>query len=628
MRRRIVLPGLTSLLPAVVFLAAASSGGRQAPPETSPLSPAALAASPDGKLLYVACATAGRVAVFDASARKIARTFSLPGPPTGLALSPDGARLYVSVADPWGRIVGLETSTGTVCATWPAGHSATSPVLSPDGATLYVCNRFEDTVSALDTTSGRERYRAPVGREPIAADVTPDGKVLVVAHHLPPGPSDADEVGATVRLLEAATGKTAAEIPLPSGSTGVLGVKISPDGRHAAVTHLLARFHLPTTQLDRGWMNTNALTLIDVPSRNRINTVLLDNVDRGAANPWGVAWSPDGRILAVTHAGTHEVSLIDAAALLDKLARLPAAPAAATATYADAGASTAADVPNDLSFLVGVRRRLPCGGRGPRALTFAGGRLWTAHYFSDSLGVLDPAGREPAAAFPLGPAPAPSPVRRGEELFNDATICFQGWQSCASCHSFDGRLDGLNWDLLNDGIGNPKNTRSLLLSYQTPPAMSLGVRDTAETATRSGIRFILFSVRPEEEARALDEYLKSLRPIPSPHRPGGKPSEAARRGEKIFHDPAVGCAECHPPPLYTDLKPHDVGTKGRFDRDASAFDTPTLIELWRTAPYLHDGSVRTLRELFTTRNPEDRHGRTRNLRTEQIEDLVAFLLSL
>ena len=71
-----------------------------------------------------------------------------------------------------------------------------------------------------------------------------------------------------------------------------------------------------------------------------------------------------------------------------------------------------------------------------------------------------------------------------------------------------------------------------------------------------------------------------------------------------------------------------MGTKGRFDRDASAFDTPTLLELWRTAPYFHDGSVRTLQEMFTTRNKDDKHGKTQHLKKEQIEDLVAFLLSL
>ncbi len=82
---------------------------------------------------------------------------------------------------------------------------------------------------------------------------------------------------------------------------------------------------MPTTQLDRGWMNTNALTIIDARAKRPLNTVLLDDVDLGAANPWGVAVSADGKTLCVSHAGTHELSVIDAPGLLEKLARMAAA---------------------------------------------------------------------------------------------------------------------------------------------------------------------------------------------------------------------------------------------------------------------------------------------------------------
>jgi len=69
-------------------------------------------------------------------------------------------------------------------------------------------------------------------------------------------------------------------------------------------------------------------------------------------------------------------------------------------------------------------------------------------------------------------------------------------------------VDGFNWDNLNDGIGNPKNAKSLLFAHATPPSMWLGVRSNACVAVRAGIRNSLFTVRPEEDALALDEYLK------------------------------------------------------------------------------------------------------------------------
>ena len=59
-------------------------------------------------------------------------------------------------------------------------------------------------------------------------------------------------------------------------------------------------------------------------------------------------------------------------------------------------------------------------------------------------------------------------------------------------------------------------------------------------------------------------------------------SAAAERGKAAFV--RAGCASCHPPGLFTDLHQYDVGTRRGFDRPADEFDTPALIELWRTAP--------------------------------------------
>jgi cytochrome c peroxidase len=216
----------------------------------------------------------------------------------------------------------------------------------------------------------------------------------------------------------------------------------------------------------------------------------------------------------------------------------------------------------------------------------------------------------------------------GELNFHDARNCFQGWQSCSSCHPGEARVDGLNWDLLNDGIGNPKNTKSLLLTFATPPAMSGGVRESAEEAVRAGIRHILFLVHPPEVADSIDAYLQGLKPVPSPTLVNGKLSDSARRGQKIFKDRRTGCADCHSGRLLTDLQSYDVGTRGAYDRETTEFDTPTLIELWRTAPYLHDGSAATIREVLTEANRQDKHGRTSHLTTQELDDLAEYLRSL
>ena len=125
-------------------------------------------------------------------------------------------------------------------------------------------------------------------------------------------------------------------------------------------------------------------------------------------------------------------------------------------------------------------QRIKLPGQGPRALAVVGSQVYLAEYFSDTLAVVDlaDAGSGSVGTIALGDKPQLTIQRRGELLFHDATICYQQWLSCASCHP-DGRVDGLNWDLLNDGIGNPKNTKSMVWSHETPPLMVTGGRDKA-----------------------------------------------------------------------------------------------------------------------------------------------------
>ena len=565
-------------------------------------SPEAVAVDARGQSLFVAEQDAEDLAVIGLASGTVAAHIRLPGPPSGLVLSQDQFLLYVSCAAPESHIAVVDTVRNRVLADIPAGHTATGPALSPDGRWLYVCYRFDNAIGVIDLLARREVAVIPVAREPISAAVTPDGKHVLVAHHLHAGRSDVDYVACTVSVVDTAARRVVKELKLPNGTTLMRDLRVAPDGKTAAAAHTLARYQLPTTQLDRGWMNTSAITLIDLEKLEVINTFLLDDVDRGAANPWGVAWTADGAKLCVTHAGTHELSVIDYPGVLAKLAK-----------------AKPEDVPNDLAFLVDLRERVPLGGLGPRGLAVAGGKAYAALHFSDDIAVVDLQAKAPRASLlALGPKSPDTPERRGARYWNDAMICFQQWQSCASCHSDDGRVDGLNWDLLNDGIGNPKNNKSMLYSHRTPPAMSLGVRDTAETAVRAGIRFIQFTVQPPEVAESIDAYLKSLRPVPSPYLENGKRTAAARRGEKVFE--RAGCATCHPAPLYTDLKTYDLGLTRGLDAGKPT-DTPTLVECWRTAPYLHDGRAATVGEAITA------HPNV-SISPTDLSDLVEYVLTL
>jgi YVTN family beta-propeller protein len=594
--------------------------------EPVPLSPTALVAAPDGQVLYVACATARCVLFFDPAERKILNLIPMPESPMGLVLSSDGAELYVTCAAPESQVCIVDVASAAIVKTIPAGHTAMDPVPSPDGQTLYVCNRFDNDIGVLDLAEKKQVNRIAVSREPFAEAITPDGKFLLVANHLPSGRSDGDYMASEVSVIDLAAGRVMKDIPLFNGSGSLKCIRVSPDGKYAAVIHIVSRFLQPTTNIYQGRINANGLSIIDLGRMELLNAVLLDDPDKGAANPWGLAWSADGQTLVVTHAGTHEVSVIRFAALLDQLSHSPRVSGIGPGTNQ---VPRLAGLTNGLAFIGDSRRRvsLPKNDLGPRAAVVAGQKIFVANYFSDTLDVIDLAAeRLTAVSIPLGPKQKMSLARKGEFYFNDAGICLQGWQSCYSCHPGDARADGLNWDLVNDGLGNPKNTKSTLLAYQTPPVMSLGVRATAEIAVRSGIVHDLFTQQPEEVPAAIDAYLKSLTPVPSPRLVHGHLSEAAERGRAVFV--AAGCDRCHPPGLFTDLRSYDVGTRRSFDGAADKFDTPTLVEIWRTAPYLHDGSAVTVRDVVTTHNPHDQHGVTSHLSDRQIDDLCEYLLSL
>ena len=608
---------LTSVLSVVIVLAGAESALA-----ADYLSPVSVVASADGKVLYIAEATAGQVAVFDIASGKVTKTIAVADSPTGLALAPDGGTLYVTSAVPDGRVQVVDVGSGSVTAGIASGHSPEAVVASPDGKTLYVCNTFNNNIGVIDLALRKQTATIAVSREPVAAAITADGKSLFVANRIPAGAADQDYAASVVSVIDTAAKKVVKDIQLPNGSQSLRGIAISPDGANVYVAHILSRYQLPTTQLERGWMNTNALTIIDVPGQKLINTCLVDDVDLGGANPCGIVLTADGKQILITHAGTHELSVIDRAGLHAKLDK-----AAAGEKVSDAS-SSADDVPNDLAFLVGLRRRLKLTGNGPRGLAVIGTNVYIAEYFTGTLGVIDinPEIRPRAKSIVLGPQEPMTKVRIGEQHFNDANLCFQKWQSCASCHPGNARADALNWDLLNDGLGNPKNTKSLMLAHKTPPAMITGVRASGKVAVRSGIRFIQFAVRPEEDAEAIDEYLMSLKPLPSPYLEKGSLSSAARNGEKLFEK--AGCVDCHPASsLYTNLTRYNVGTGKNREVDTE-FDTPTLVETWRTAPYLHDGRAVTIKDVLGKFNVDDQHGETSKLSAREISDIAEFILSL
>jgi DNA-binding beta-propeller fold protein YncE len=610
------------------------SRGDQADAEQTGLAPIAIAAvedAADGDAVAVLGSTGRRLILLDRSGACL-RSVDLPAVGSGLAVY--GTTAYVTTAEPAGRVLIVDLQQGTVQRELRVGHMPLAPTLDVERNTLYVANRFDHTVGIVDLQTGQVRTVGVV-REPVALAVSTDGRRLFAANHLPcvrPFLDDENPfIAAEVSVIDIETARLLRNIELPNGSQSLRGIALSPDGRYLAVTHVLSNYTLPTLQVEGGAMNRNAVSLLDAVRLRWVGTAILDDPERGAANPWAVAFCAGGDRLLVTHAGTQELSVIDFPALL----------ARATTGWDEADLFRR----EVLDGMQGIRTRVALPIHGPRALLVQGDTVWIPGYFSDDLAVVQGLSDQATVrAIPLGTGGQRSLARLGEQYFHDAGSCLQAWQSCASCHP-DGRSDTLYWDLLNDGVGNTKNTKSLLMSALTPPVMWRGVRSDSRMAVRSGIHHIQFAEPRPDQVDAIEQYLLGMPAVPGPalnadvlespkteeascakcHYPGvqrGTLTEAAARGKAIFQGRA-GCAACHPHPLFTSMDRVDPGLGSGVQ-----YDVPSLVEVWRTAPYLHSGDALSLRETITDHNLLQKRGATQHLTERELDDLVQYLRSL
>ena len=574
------------------------------------LSPTRMAIHPVTKEVYVLLSTANSLAKVDPVAEKVTDIYDLGFQPSDICFSASGNTLYLYITEyeTKGKVHILSPKDCKKITSIAVGAYPSAVCVNKQGSRAYITNRFSNDLSIIDLSKRKEINRLSMVREPKSLALSPDEQLLAVGNYLPMQSSLDSPVSARITLVDTQSETVIEHIPLSDGTQSIEDVCFSKNGDMLFATHILSRYFFPTTQLERGWMNTNAVSLINIPDRKYYTTLLLDDIHLGTANPCGVTLSADGDKLFVAASGTHELITVSLPPVLKKIRQQP----------------NPADLANNLTFLSADKTRIPMCGKGARYVVMQDNKLFVSDYFSGGLTVIDVYSQKDRRFIKLGDEPEPDRIRKGELYFADASLCFQTWQSCITCHP-DARADGLNWDLLNDGIGNPKNTKSMLFSHVTPPSMITGIRANAEIAVRAGIHHIQFTERPEEDAVCIDEYLKSLRPIPSPYLVNGKLSKKAQKGETLYNQ--ANCGSCHNGEYLTDGKLYDAGT-GMEEYTETPFDTPTLREIWRTAPYLYNGSAVSIKDVLTKFNKNDKHGVTSKMTEQEIEALEEFILSL
>jgi YVTN family beta-propeller protein len=252
--------------------------------------------------------------IFSADGKSLLHSFPFDEIPTGLL--PDGDKVYVTTFEKTGRLQVLSLESGRVEAAIPTGSGACHPMFGPDKKHIYVCNQFDNSVVEIDPVMRKVVRSVKVLREPKSAVFSKDGKYMFVTNFLPAQRADVDVVAACVSVIEMEGFTKVKDIQLANGSNALRGMCITPDGKYIYVSHNLGRFTVPTSQLQQGWMNTSAFSVIDVAKREFVGAVLVDEPDRGAAGIWSIAC--DDKHIFITHSGTHEVSVIDHPAMLAK----------------------------------------------------------------------------------------------------------------------------------------------------------------------------------------------------------------------------------------------------------------------------------------------------------------------
>lgn len=243
--------------------------------------PGFVAASPDGRQLYVANRSAGVITVVDTAVDVVTGTVPISvGPPQYLTFSPDGRIAYVSVWDEARTIAAvsvLDTTTNTVGATVPVRTRPFMPAVTPDGTRLYVPNHDTGTVSVIDTVTNTVLTDISVPANPHWVELTPDGSRAYVANH----------ESNVVSIIDTATDTVVDEVP----------VDTSP---HSVAVH-------PTRPLVANVnFDADTVTMIDVRTHAVVARVQVGD------GPQDVTWSADGRFAYVANVRSGTVSVISA----------------------------------------------------------------------------------------------------------------------------------------------------------------------------------------------------------------------------------------------------------------------------------------------------------------------------
>jgi len=587
--------------------------------------PLNLAASPDGRALYIACEASHTVVVVDTKKLETVDEIEVGGQPNDVAFSPDGSRAFVTnrLDD---SVSVIDVKSRKVIRTIPVGDEPHGILPDRQGRFIYVLNTSSDDISVIDAKTLKETKRLSASRCPWSLSLSPDGKLLAATNTLsrfvPFRTPCMSEV--TIINTELAVVENRAVVP---GANLLQGIDWHPGGEFALTTLDRTKNLVPMTRLLQGWTITNGLGIIW--RDGEVDQVLLDEPHLCFPDPADVDISPDGKYALVTSSGSDRVAVVD----VEKLISLVKGSSEYERKHV---------LPNHLGkpteFIV---KHIPTG-YSPRGVLFTpdGKMAFVANALDDSVTAIDMTRLEAVKRIDLGGPGEITQIRRGERIFHSARVTFRRQFSCHTCHP-DGHIDGITYDIEPDGIGtSPVDNRTLRGILDTAPFKWEGTNPSLQR--QCGPRLAMFFTRIQpftpEQVMDLEMYICTIPRPPNRYRPvGGKLTPAQRRGKAMFERTRTRsgkvipedkrCVTCHFQPLFTDRSRRNIGTKMKYDRELE-FDVPHLNNIYDSAPYLHNGIAQTLEEIWTTFNPYDQHGVTNDMTKDQLNDLIEYLKTL
>ncbi|MEO2047804.1 MAG: di-heme oxidoredictase family protein [Pirellulales bacterium] len=564
--------------------------------------------SRDGRLLACTNRDSGTVTIVDLQSHQKQAEFSVEKKPEGLTFLGASHQLAVAVYGT-DQVVFWDADTAKQLGATEVYDEPYGAVSNDAGDRVFVTLDFPGRIVEIDTKTYKVVRQLDVGKFVRGIALSPNGDRIYITEFYT----------TIVKAIDLGSGEVVDQWKGASTDNLLRHIVLHPTRPKAYISHIRSR----VTAVHGAGSIFPYVSVVDTVNGEdrRRKRIPMDGFFSilVTSNPWETAISPDGKQAFVIFGGTNDMF---ACTVID-------------------------DDYRELGYSKYMRL-----GANPRAVRVApnGQTVYVYNALDFEVVGYDTKTFKQVAAVKISENPLSAEILAGKKLFYVALQPMVGrrWISCSSCHP-DGQPDGRTWH-------NPeglRNTQSLAGMAWTHPIHWSADRDevqdfehTIRGQLMQGRGLIRGKVHPslEKPNKGLSASLDAVaaysnsHTVPlSPFARGGL-SESATRGRKIFLSSKTACATCHTGPFYSDSAPrtakeivrHDVGT-GNDDpseKMGPTFDTPTLLGVYRTAPYLHHGRAATLAEVLREQNGDDKHGVTSHLTDTQVDDLVEFLKAL